>query len=152
MAPRKKEVEASASACAEDVSMEEVPAESEGEVLMRDDPHNPAAMMFQEQRLRILPGSTDTAASFEFKKEDHTLGNALRYIIMKKYVGPDVEFCGYSIPHPSEELMNVRIQTYTMPAEDALRKGLDDLIDLCDVVADKFTMAREDHASRMEEA
>jgi DNA-directed RNA polymerase subunit L len=32
-----------------------------------------------------LPGSSDTAASFEFQKEDHTLGNALRYIIMKKY-------------------------------------------------------------------
>ncbi|CAD0099244.1 unnamed protein product [Aureobasidium mustum] len=31
-----------------------------------------------------LPGSTDTAASSEFTKEDHTLGNALRYIIMKK--------------------------------------------------------------------
>jgi hypothetical protein len=25
---------------------------------------------------------------------------------------PDVEFCGYSIPHPSEPKMNVRIQTY----------------------------------------
>lgn len=35
-------------------------------------------------------------------------------------------------------------------AEDALRKGLDDLIDLCDVVADKFTAAREQHASQME--
>jgi DNA-directed RNA polymerase I and III subunit RPAC2 len=31
-----------------------------------------------------LPGASDTAASFEFQKEDHTLGNALRYIIMKK--------------------------------------------------------------------
>lgn len=31
-----------------------------------------------------LPGSTDTAASFEFTREDHTLGNALRWIIMKK--------------------------------------------------------------------
>ncbi|RAL67502.1 hypothetical protein DID88_008257 [Monilinia fructigena] len=148
MAPRKKEAEASAAASTEDVPMAEVPTESEGEVLMREDPYNPAAMMFQEQRLRILPGSTDTAASFEFKKEDHTLGNALRYIIMKN---PDVEFCGYSIPHPSEELMNVRIQTYTMSAEDALRKGLDDLIDLCDVVADKFTTARQEYmASRME--
>ncbi|CAD6439967.1 023de10c-8b1f-4439-b1da-159d4208a37b [Sclerotinia trifoliorum] len=149
MAPRRKEVEAEppASIPAEDVQMEEVPAESEGEILMREDPHNPAAMMFQEQRLRILPGSTDKAASFEFKKEDHTLGNALRYIIMKN---PDVEFCGYSIPHPSEELMNVRIQTYDYSAEDALRKGLDDLIDLCDVVADKFTEAREAHASKME--
>lgn len=31
-----------------------------------------------------LPGSTDQAASFEFLDEGHTLGNALRYIIMKK--------------------------------------------------------------------
>lgn len=31
-----------------------------------------------------LPGATDSAASFAFEKEDHTLGNALRYIIMKK--------------------------------------------------------------------
>jgi DNA-directed RNA polymerase I and III subunit RPAC2 len=37
-----------------------------------------------------LPGSSDTAASFEFKKEDHTLGNALRYIIMKKYALPSL--------------------------------------------------------------
>ena len=27
---------------------------------------------------------------------------------------PDVELCGYSIPHPSEAVMNLRIQTYGM--------------------------------------
>lgn len=27
---------------------------------------------------------------------------------------PDVEFCGYSIPHPSEPKLNLRIQTYGM--------------------------------------
>jgi DNA-directed RNA polymerase I and III subunit RPAC2 len=31
-----------------------------------------------------LPGSTDTAASFALEKEDHTLGNSLRYLITKK--------------------------------------------------------------------
>ena len=31
-----------------------------------------------------LPGASDTAASFEFEGEDHTLGNALRYVIIKK--------------------------------------------------------------------
>ena len=75
--------------------------------------------------LTQLSGSTETAASFQFDGEDHTLGNALRYIIHKKCVivfctheekltnaSPDVEFCGYSIPHPSEAKMNLRIQTY----------------------------------------
>ncbi|THY30963.1 hypothetical protein D6D01_03049 [Aureobasidium pullulans] len=88
-----------------------------------------------------LPGSTDTAASFEFTKEDHTLGNALRYIIMKN---PDVEFCGYSIPHPSEAKMNLRIQTWDeVNVYDVLEKGLNDLMDLCDVVVDKFTVSRD---------
>jgi len=91
-------------------------------------------------RIRTLPGSTETAASFEFKQEDHTLGNALRYIIMKN---PAVEFCGYSIPHPSEELMNVRIQTYEGTALEALEKGLQDLMDLCDIVVDKFEASRD---------
>lgn len=31
-----------------------------------------------------LPGATDNAASFQFDGEDHTLGNALRFMIMKK--------------------------------------------------------------------
>ncbi|CAD0042562.1 unnamed protein product [Aureobasidium pullulans] len=71
--------------------------------------------------------------------EDHTLGNALRYIIMKN---PDVEFCGYSIPHPSEAKMNLRIQTW-VNVYDVLEKGLNDLMDLCDVVVDKFTVSRD---------
>ncbi|TKX22258.1 DNA-directed RNA polymerases I and III subunit RPAC2 [Elsinoe australis] len=96
----------------------------------------------EKNRIRVLPGSSETAASFEFEKEDHTLGNALRYIIMKN---PDVEFCGYSIPHPSEERMNLRIQTWDeVSVYDVLEKGLQDLADLCDVVIDKFTIAREE--------
>ncbi|KAI1131485.1 DNA-directed RNA polymerase [Nemania abortiva] len=95
----------------------------------------------EPQRVRILPGSTSTAASFEFLKEGHTLGNALRYIIMKN---PDVEFCAYAIPHPSEEKMNLRIQTYdTTTATAALEKGLQDLEDLCDVVSEEFWTQRE---------
>ncbi|KAF2968472.1 hypothetical protein GQX73_g5117 [Xylaria multiplex] len=95
----------------------------------------------EPQRVRILPGSTSTAASFEFLKEGHTLGNALRYIIMKN---PDVEFCAYAIPHPSEDKMNLRIQTYdTTTATAALEKGLQDLEDLCDVVSEEFWTQRE---------
>ncbi|KAI0437163.1 DNA-directed RNA polymerase [Xylaria telfairii] len=94
----------------------------------------------EPQRVRILPGSTSTAASFEFLKEGHTLGNSLRYIIMKN---PDVEFCAYTIPHPSEEKMNLRIQTYdTTTATAALEKGLQDLEDLCDVVSEEFWAQR----------
>ncbi|KAL1608285.1 RNA polymerase subunit AC19 [Paraconiothyrium brasiliense] len=93
-------------------------------------------------RVRVLPGAQKHAASFQFDGEDHTLGNALRYIIMKN---PDVEFCGYSIPHPSEAKMNIRIQSYdNVDVFDILDKGLQDLMDMCDVVTEKFTIAREE--------
>ena len=36
-------------------------------------------------------------ATFKFINEDHTLGNSLRFMISER---SDVEFCGYTIPHP----------------------------------------------------
>lgn len=40
--------------------------------------------------------------------EDHTFGNSFRYVLAKNR---DVDFVGYSIPHPSEMKLNMRIQT-----------------------------------------
>jgi DNA-directed RNA polymerase I and III subunit RPAC2 len=100
-------------------------------------------------RIRVLAGATESAASFQFDGEDHTLGNALRYIIMKN---PDVEFCGYSIPHPSETKMNLRIQTYdNVSVYQVLEKGLEDLMNMCDVVTEKFTISRDEFINQMEQ-
>ncbi|RIB00621.1 DNA-directed RNA polymerase [Gigaspora rosea] len=52
-----------------------------------------------------------TSLTFSISGEDHTLGNALRYVIT---LNPEVEYCGYSIPHPSEDKLNIRIQTTGM--------------------------------------
>jgi len=138
--------------------------------------HYSPTALFLIGLLQVGPTSL-TAATFEFEGEDHTLGNALRYIIMKKFVSwqwslgllltltssPEVELCGYSIPHPAEAKMNLRIQTYGgslllclkeqelramstdgTTAYDVLEKGLDDLRDLCGVVLEKFKTARDE--------
>ncbi|EME43533.1 hypothetical protein DOTSEDRAFT_63729 [Dothistroma septosporum NZE10] len=107
--------------------------------------------VFEKMRLRVLDGYTDTAASFSFENEDHTLGNALRYMLTKD---PDVEFCGYSIPHPSEPFMNIRIQTWDgVHVNVVLRRALENLADLCDAVEEKFVASRdqfnEDHPDRI---
>ncbi|RPA87140.1 putative DNA-directed RNA polymerase [Ascobolus immersus RN42] len=104
-----------------------------------------------DAEIRVLPGAAEdgSAASFEILNEDHTLGNSLRYVIMKN---PEVEFCGYSIPHPSEDKINIRIQTYgKVTAIEALKKGLDDLMDLCDVVSEKFTAAKDAYGKQAED-
>ncbi|KAF9925295.1 RNA polymerase subunit AC19 [Linnemannia zychae] len=75
-------------------------------------------------------------ATFCLNDEDHTLGNALRWTLMKN---PEVDFASYSIPHPSEAKTHVRVQTSeNTTAPEAMYKGLDDLADLCNHVIQTF--------------
>ncbi|KAK0183471.1 hypothetical protein PV327_001509 [Microctonus hyperodae] len=81
-------------------------------------------------------GSGDQSRTFVFQNEGHTLGNALRSIISQY---PRVAFCGYTVPHPAETKMHLRIQMKgNERAVDALRQGLKDLDKVCDHVADQF--------------
>lgn len=58
---------------------------------------------------------------------------------------PDVVFCGYSIPHPSENRINLRIQTNGIPAGDVLRRGLSELTAMCEHMLATFETAVEEH-------
>lgn len=56
--------------------------------------------------------ATDPAGrcvTFALYGEDHTLGNALRFQL-SQYSENEVEFCGYSMPHPSEAKVHLRVQ------------------------------------------
>jgi len=81
----------------------------------------------------------DSCKTFIFKNEGHTLGNALRFVISHY---PEVKFCGHTIPHPSENELHLRIQTMTgESAVDVLRKGLQDLEQICEVTEETFNSA-----------
>uniref|UniRef100_A0A3B4AGP3 DNA-directed RNA polymerases I and III subunit RPAC2 n=1 Tax=Periophthalmus magnuspinnatus TaxID=409849 RepID=A0A3B4AGP3_9GOBI len=70
-------------------------------------------------------GADDGCVTFVMHEEDHTLGNSLRYMIMKN---PEVDFCGYTITHPSETKINFQ----------AFRQGLTDLSEGCQHVLNTF--------------
>ena len=95
-------------------------------------------------------------------------GNALRHVLI---CNQDVEFAGYSVPHPSEPIVQLRVQTIkptistspptrerrpqTQPtAVDTLKVACQTLHDQCDIVLEKledlFPEAKEDRI-RMEE-
>ena len=63
--------------------------------------------------------STSHEATFTLENEDHTLGNALRYVLN---ANPAVTLCGYSVPHPMERKVNVRVQTN--PASGVTAQGV----------------------------
>lgn len=94
---------------------------------------------FPGSRFRILNQEEQgRCVTLELLDEDHTLGNALRHMILKN---PDVKFCGYALPHPNERKINFQIQVYTGEALDAFERGLKDLIDLNTVVRTKIEEA-----------
>lgn len=48
--------------------------------------------------------------SLKVLDEDHTLLNAVRWAVSSNWLGSPVEFCGYTIPHPSEKVANFNLQ------------------------------------------
>ncbi len=60
--------------------------------------------------------------TFTLKDEDHTMGNTVRYMLNKN---PQVSLAGYSVPHPMETSVNVRVQTTgTVTATAAMRTSV----------------------------
>ena len=87
--------------------------------------------------------STANQATFTLENEDHTLGNALRHVLNGN---PAVELCGYSVPHPMERRVNVRVQTTGAngtTARTAMRDALLDVISVCDNVHEAYEKAEE---------
>ncbi|TDH71599.1 hypothetical protein CCR75_001046 [Bremia lactucae] len=88
------------------------------------------------KKLDVFLTTSDYSKTYVFHEEDHTLGNALRYILMRN---PDVDFCGYTIPHPSEPMMHIRLQTRQgAPADEAMRAGLTDLRKVTSHIGDAY--------------
>jgi len=79
----------------------------------------------EEKKVEIIfETGEESCATFILHDEDHTMGNSIRYALMKR---KEVEFAGYSIPHPLENAINIRVQTTGTPATKAVEGALNDL-------------------------
>ncbi|PNY08202.1 DNA-directed RNA polymerases I, II, and III subunit RPABC1 [Trifolium pratense] len=73
------------------------------------------------------------------------VGKGKLSLIVKAFKAlPRVTFCGYSIPHPSENRVNVRVQTTGDPACEVLKDGCQDLMLMCQHVRSTFEKAVND--------
>ncbi|KAF8396860.1 hypothetical protein HHK36_018495 [Tetracentron sinense] len=83
----------------------------------------------------------NNASTFSLTDEDHTLANSVRFTLNQD---PRVTFCGYSIPHPSDARVNIRVQTTGDPASEVLKDALQDLMGTCQHVRSTFDKAVDD--------
>lgn len=83
-----------------------------------------------------IKGAQADAQTFCIGDEDHTLGNSLRHVLIRDR---SVEFAGYSVPHPAEPVVNLRIQTTkTITAKAALKQACQTLSAQCSIVGEKL--------------
>jgi len=81
-------------------------------------------------KFTLQQGTDESVATFVWADEGHTLGNALRHVLM---TNPQTSFCGYTIPHPLEAKMKMHLRTATgengetYQACDVLKDGLSEL-------------------------
>ncbi|CAA6653671.1 unnamed protein product [Spirodela intermedia] len=89
---------------------------------------------------------TDVRSStFSLMDEDHTLANSVRFTLNQD---PRVEFCGYSIPHPSENRVNIRVQTTGDPAKEVFKDALQNLLVMSQHVRTTFDRAVQDYRAQ----
>lgn len=84
-----------------------------------------------------LDTKVPNAASFLFRKEDHTLGNLLRAQLLKD---DRVLYAGYKIPHPLEHDFLLRVQTDSedYKPEDAVQLALQRLLVTLELLKNNF--------------
>eukprot|EP00573_Skeletonema_grethae_P007074 CAMPEP_0201692852 /NCGR_PEP_ID=MMETSP0578-20130828/5629_1 /ASSEMBLY_ACC=CAM_ASM_000663 /TAXON_ID=267565 /ORGANISM="Skeletonema grethea, Strain CCMP 1804" /LENGTH=136 /DNA_ID=CAMNT_0048178291 /DNA_START=233 /DNA_END=643 /DNA_ORIENTATION=+ len=84
-----------------------------------------------------------SSRTFVIGDEDHTLGNALRHVLIND---ARVDFAGYCVPHPSEPVVHVRVQTATgmegaLTATEAVKEACTTLENQCDFVLEELEKA-----------
>lgn len=82
-----------------------------------------------------LANGDHTQATVRLFNESHTTGNAIRHMVARN---PDTAFVGYSMPHPGEPYLNLRIQSTGAPVEGILKTALGNLGDICDAISEEF--------------
>ncbi|QCD93782.1 DNA-directed RNA polymerases I and III subunit RPAC2-like [Vigna unguiculata] len=85
--------------------------------------------------MELGSNSDDSKSTFCLVDEDHTFANSIRYTLNQD---PRVTYCGYSIPHPSFNRVNIRLQTTGDPAKEVFKDGCLELMLMCRHVRSTF--------------
>lgn len=64
---------------------------------------------------------TLNSATYKIEIEDHTLGDLIRIFLLKN---EEVKFAGYRLPHPLENILEIKVQTNEKHPNAAMKTTL----------------------------
>lgn len=84
--------------------------------------------------------------NFKLENEDHTLGTLLTYILDQL---PETEFCAYTIKHPTENVLYLRLKVKKgHDVTEIFKKGVIELKKALDIVEEKFINAMDEYENQ----
>mmetsp|Transcript_8985 Transcript_8985/g.37074 ORF Transcript_8985/g.37074 Transcript_8985/m.37074 type:complete len:115 (+) Transcript_8985:90-434(+) len=112
-------------------------------------------MASEPVRVEVKKDTDGRSLTASIWHEGHTIGNALRYALTKN---PSVELAAYTMPHPAEPKINVRLQLTPhahkggLEADEVLRQGVSDVKSMFEHILTVFDERMEAYAGEpMEE-
>lgn len=86
-----------------------------------------------------LDNNDPASGTFTFEGERHTLANPIKQTLA---ADPAVEFCAYSVPHPAQNRMKIKIQAKEGEnVVNIMNNGLDNFSTWCENVENQFDNA-----------
>lgn len=64
------------------------------------------------------------SVTYKIELEDHTLGDLVRIFLLKN---EEVKFAGYRLPHPLEDILEIKVQTNEKHPNAAMKTTLSQL-------------------------
>ena len=96
--------------------------------------------------VQVFGSDNGQYATYRIKSEDHTLGNALRWVLSSNR---KVDLAAYTIPHPHTDAMNLRIQAKTgHDASELLIQGCDTLGKICKHMEKEYARALQEYQDK----
>ncbi|OAF69717.1 DNA-directed RNA polymerase I subunit D [Intoshia linei] len=95
------------------------------------------------EKITMLNGDRESKTlTIQINDENHTLGNCIAYALSLE---PNLEFSGYTMPHPSKNSITIRIQSLDLPAYQVLTTALNNIKKMADMLNRKFREACENN-------
>lgn len=97
---------------------------------------NEVKLKKSETTFQVRGTGPASSRTFAIGNEDHTIGNSLRHVLIQN---AKVGFAGYSVPHPSDPVVHIRVQANEpTTAVEALQEACETLSKQCDLVLAKL--------------
>jgi DNA-directed RNA polymerase subunit L len=114
-------------------------------IVLPDALDHSATLAIYMKKKKIIYKIEKNIAIFTFYNENHTLGNLIRFFVKGN---PDIEYVGYNVPNPSENIMNIKISVFNYNFIDPILISLKNCSEIGVLIGNFFNLNLENNSRK----